>query len=584
MSCQQDESGFDDGRFERYLAALPVPPMPADLPACCRMRVAANAASYSDKAGGKSSRQHRRLILLGTTVVIAAAAAVVASLLRAPELFPASASLRQIAAAATQPYHESAPSHESAAAASPTDKVAPDRKVSAALETPRPFTVRVLPLQNESQSAVSHAAIEEFYAVFLSTLRRIPGLTLITAESTGISQDTPAAFQLSVKGYGSISSSKWNVDVIARAMSSGANQQALAIVPFSVQGGGGGLCTGAETADLATPCSDPASMAAAQVDAMRKLMFPADPALKRQLESRLLDRMLDPVERMRALTGLRFARLEIAGGQGSAATTARMQAPPMDDATIRGAADLGSTAADPEVRASVWRSLRGAHEPALIEPLLESLQQDGNDEVRIEAITTLAKDYSGESQVRAALLSASRDDSRQLVRMIAQRTVTDGVAGEAMWRDYVVTTLKDATLPGMQRLEPFSYTVLNDSPKQVAAILDDEGLQTLVAVFPSAWSGSPKSETLARAVVAALQWSSSPFVVDFYAEALRQARNPMTRAASVKALAAGWRADPRAREALQAVAVSEPDPELRKIATDALQSRGPAASPAAPQQ
>ena len=568
MNHQQYESRLDDEGIERYLTALAVPPMPEDLPARCRRLVAANDASASS---GIRNARSGRLILLGTLLAVGAAAAMlIMQFAPAPEkVAPVQASAPEAAGPAFEE-----PQAEPAAAAPAVD-VAEVRKTTTAplAQAPKPFVVRVLPLQNGAQDVPTRLAIETFYASQLERLRSVPGLTLITSQSTGIADDTPVTYEISVKGYGSVSAGKWNVDMKVQVLSAHEGRRVLAVVPFSVQGGGE-TCAGSQVSTAAMPCSDPASIASSQVDMMRNALFPVDAAATSRVRAQLLDSSLDPAARLRALMDLRLPRLIIADEAAADGAAARLARPTLDDAAMAGALELAATAPDPVTRASVWQTLRGLRHPAVIEALVKAMQHDDSNDVCLQVTTMLTEDFREDPRAVSALKSATRDHPSQLVRMIAQRTVTGGAEGDALWRDYVIDTLKDSSLPAGQRLDPFIYLVGSDRTsdvRNVGAFLDEDVLQALAEVFPSVWTSGRDAEKLARPLVNALQLARGPAVVDLYAEILRHAIDPMTRSIAARVLAREYRDDPRTRTALELVAASDPNPELRKLAGDTLQ-------------
>ncbi|HYP80365.1 MAG TPA: HEAT repeat domain-containing protein [Steroidobacteraceae bacterium] len=577
MNYQKDDSGPDDGGVEKYLAALPVPPMSAGLAARCRMLVAANDAAASSRPRNARSG---RLILLGGSLAVSAAAAMLIIQFR-----PTTEVVAPVQPTGGEAVKDSVPeqSAETVTAAVPIAGV-PAAGKNAVVPAPiaqKPFTVRVLPLQNGAQDALSRSAVETFYMSLLDRLRAVPGLTLLTPQSAGTADDAPAAYEISVKGYGSVSAGKWNVELKAQAWSVGADRRVLATVPFSVQGGAGEFCTGEQASSTGRPCSDPASMASTQVDMMRNVLFPADPAATSRVRAQLLDSSLDPAARLAALTELRYPRLIIPDDAAAAAgTPARLAPPTLDDAALRGALGLASTAADPAARISTWRALRGMHHPALVEALVKAMNQDDSERVVLQVTTMLAQDFLAEPLAASALKAATQDHPSQLVRMISQRAVTGGAAGDALWREYVIDTLKDTSLPVGQRLDPFIYMVGSDrtpDARNVGAFLDDTALRALAMVFPSVWSSGRDAERLARPLVNALQLAKGPAVLDLYAEILRHAIDPMTRWVAVRVLVRDYRNDPRTRTALELVAATDPNPELRKLAAESLQQgSGPA--------
>ena len=84
--------------------------------------------------------------------------------------------------------------------------------------------------------------------------------------------------------------------------------------------------------------------------------------------------------------------------------------------------DLVETSDDPEVRADVYRQLSGVTEPDLKRPLLNSLANDPNAEVREEAAETL-EDFLPDPEVLAALSYAAENDASKDVREQARESM-----------------------------------------------------------------------------------------------------------------------------------------------------------------
>lgn len=528
---------FDDGGLERRLASLPVSPMPADLAARCRVLVATGAGS--NRGNGPGSR---RLILLGTAVVIAAAAAMLAvQFTETPDPGPAMAAAPTLV---TEPERkeEPAPAVAPQTSTETASRVTPVRVADVAT----PFTVRVLPLKNEARNVNARSSIDLFYNAFLAELRAVPGLVLITPESTGVAEGSAESYRLELRFNDAVSPGKWNLMIRAEALIPGPDSRAYLTVPISVMG-----------------AEDSPGMARVQVDLLRSLVLPLDQTRRRELLSRLQDRKLDPALRQRALAELHIERVVMPEG----GRPGKLQKAPLDEAMIRGALDL-VTMSPAGVRETTWRELRGAANPVLVAPLAHAALHDDSQAVRLLAIDMLAQEYAADATTITALKSAATDDPNELVRTVAQKAIAGGAAGDALWRDYVLTTLGDASLTAAQRLEPLSY--MDQSRQSMAGLFDDAAMKSLAPLFPSMFSGGFQMESLARKMMDTLRAVSHPAVVDLYVEALRASVNPITRSAAVNALTEKHSNDERARKALEAVAAGDPDPSLRQKAADAL--------------
>jgi hypothetical protein len=163
---------------------------------------------------------------------------------------------------------------------------------------------------------------------------------------------------------------------------------------------------------------------------------------------------------------------------------------PGDESVIvRGVIDLAASP-DPAVRAQVWRKVRTLRERAFIPALVAASRSEPDDEVRREAVATLAIGFPADEGVRAALAASARDDWAPLVRAVAQR----GLADEAAWKETTVSVLKDASLPAAARAEAMMFYMFGVGPmlvspapdtRQVLEELDDQTIQTLAGALVS---------------------------------------------------------------------------------------------------
>jgi hypothetical protein len=210
---------------------------------------------------------------------------------------------------------------------------------------------------------------------------------------------------------------------------------------------------------------------------LRKRLFPPDPARLLQLQNQALNASLESPKRLEALA-------ELAETKGGGALR--------EAAMVRVALNLISTTADPTLKAQVWKLMKGIRNPDLIAPLAATMRNESDWEVRLQAVTRLQEDFASDPAAREALESVAREDSRPLVRAIAQRAL----GGEADWNQYVLTSLKDASKTDMERIEVFTYFV--SQPCSMAGVdgcfsssgqlfrsrhsVDDEALQALAGL------------------------------------------------------------------------------------------------------
>jgi hypothetical protein len=164
---------------------------------------------------GSSARKGRtgsRTILFGTILAVAAAAAMVMVYLThkpKPLLVgeaPAATAAIEFDATAIKE-----PSSVVEAPAEPTTRTALPEMVLAAI---KPFTVRLLPLQNRATEPGAKAAIDTFFTAFVSKLRAVPGLSLVLSDSDDPIDVEVPDFQLTLVGSGSVTTNKFNIAVL----------------------------------------------------------------------------------------------------------------------------------------------------------------------------------------------------------------------------------------------------------------------------------------------------------------------------------------------------------------------------------
>jgi hypothetical protein len=200
--------------------------------------------------------------------------------------------------------------------------------------------------------------------------------------------------------------------------------------------------------------------------------------------------------------------------------------------------------------------------------MMASALQD-SDDARMHAVATLAADFSGDPQVRATLEMVARDDPRPLVRALA----TQGLAGDEAWRQYVVSSLKDANRPAAERIEAFIHHVQAPglTPRSYATTpaafedLDDEAIRTLAQLLPTAAAAFPGGEGQMGSLLSQLgsRYNRLPAVVDTLLHYLEHGTQTRTRRIAGEVLAHTQGNEPRVREALQETLAADPEPEVR---------------------
>jgi hypothetical protein len=448
-------------------------------------------------------------------------------------------------------------------AAPKSSPVVPKKKAEPLAESPR-FTVRVLPLQDRTTDESSSRAVKSFYASLLDGLRKVPGLTLVESEVLA-SEIAPAEFHLKVTGDGPVQDG-WSAKMMVTASLpvTGDTQGRRATVPHSFQYSSVAFprCTGSLVDRPAVGCSDPEGGAAAQIELMRQVVFPPDPSLRQVLQARLQDRTLDPAQRLKALQSLRSFRAVVVAGPTAPRMTQERSA--IDAETLRGAVNLALTAPAPGIRAQTWEALRAARLPELIQPLIDASRLETDEATRLEAVTTLARDYAQDPKARAALDTLSRDDSRELVRMVARRAL----AGEQAWNDYAAARLQDESLPDAQRIEALTYVAASaERDPQLAGLLDTRAVEALSVIVPRtlAQSGVAPDAIGLRNLVGALASSNQPATVALLISTLNASNDPQIRRTAITGLARHLD-DARAREIVEYTAAHDADPRLREIA------------------
>jgi RNA polymerase sigma-70 factor (ECF subfamily) len=426
-------------------------------------------------AAAGSGRKRSRFVLAGSILVVALGALWLVLQLSGRSLLPDVA--QPVAMEPAQPGAEALPAPAQATPASQAQAVA----APAALMQPRDayprYTVIAAPLRQMSDDPAAWPLVEAFHAALLDELRKVPEVTLLvpglTAPPTDV--DRPADFLLIVT---SLPTAVLPAGAEGFRVTDGTrNGTGLATLGEAATGTvllpaariDGGLRWPVEIriqpisqpqaqryTSVVQVGADSAQLAAQQMQMLRARFFP-DVLARQRLATTIRDSAQPVAERNRALSELLGAlqRAHGAGFDSSAASTIT------DYAAMLPA----------EQRAEVWRRLRGLPHADLIAGLVESLRRDPDQQVRFEALATLAADYPNDVAARDAIASVAAGDSEEVIRMAARRITQ----GDADWRTWLVTRLGNTGLPPDERLGPL--LLVSRSATTAAEVSD---LQTLV--------------------------------------------------------------------------------------------------------
>ncbi len=178
------------------------------------------------------------------------------------------------------------------------------------------------------------------------------------------------------------------------------------------------------------------------VKEVESFVFPrprSDPQPTRvEREEIFLDASRSEVERLEALARL-YSPMNGRGGIENGSEV-------LSNAVVLAAVQIALASENASVRANVWRRMSGVGDPDLIQPLLHSLSNDPDEDVREEAAKVL-RDFLDEPGVRGALEYAGDYDISEAVRREARYSMLSSAEQQAMLREIVL----DATLTDQER-------------------------------------------------------------------------------------------------------------------------------------
>jgi hypothetical protein len=304
----------------------------------------------------------------------------------------------------------------------------------------------------------------------------------------------------------------------------------------------------------------PEQLAAAQVETLRLQVFPPDPAFQRRVVEQLGETSQDQAGISKALQVLQML--------------ARDSGARLDDGTIQAIVRFAATQ-PAQMRRNIWGTLRFANvsSPALVAPLVETLRHDPDQQVRLVALAHLEASYASDPAARGALEAIGREDADPVVRVAARRALY----GQAQWREEILATLIDTSLPYEARFAPLIANTPVVSPGQQelrrAALQEPQVLLPLVTLIREHMQ-DPDHARATNQVLGLLAGVDDPAVFDLFMQFIRETpalaqETTVTSRGGLRGInmsgpASDWihrhRSDPRVLEIL-----SDVDPQLRTM-------------------
>jgi len=302
--------------------------------------------------------------------------------------------------------------------------------------------------------------------------------------------------------------------------------------------------------NLDTLMPDMASRIAEQVEST---LFPtakpqADPQqVIAEAQAMVLDASLSDSERLDALKKLPSRSEEL-----------------RSDAVVIAAAQIAMSSDASRVRAGVWREMAGVDDPYLVQPLLHSLANDIDEDVRRVAAETLLRGFLDEPDVRGALEYAAENDASEWVR----NEIRLSMLSETERQEELLTTVLDATKTDRERLSA-AYGLRYDRHTGFIAgpkALSGEAIIALVEMARTSESSRIRSE-----VWVPLSGADDLYLVQPLLDALANDSDELVRDAAARGLVE-FRDEAGVREALEEASVNDASPLVKKTAGESLES------------
>jgi len=230
----------------------------------------------------------------------------------------------------------------------------------------------------------------------------------------------------------------------------------------------------------------------------------------------------------------------------------------LSNAVVVAAAEMALYSENASVRANVWRQMLGVGDPYLIQPLLHSLSNDPDEDVREEAAKAL-RDFLDAPEVKGALEYAWNYDISETVRREARYSMLSSTEQQAMLREIVL----DTTLTDWERWRAFYGLRYEHS---LDSGFDPELNAALVEIARSASNSGTR-----RSVWNWLSQVDDPGLVDPLLSTLASDPDEEVREVVVRALQQ-YLGQPGVVEALEGVLVTDTSPLVRSAAEQSLNS------------
>jgi hypothetical protein len=393
-------------------------------------------------------------------------------------------------------------------------------------------------LQTIGENAEALGQLREFYDTMEKGLRAIPGLMVVRPDQADL-HDVHVDSHLSVVGTGEQKS--WGVRV-KLLRSDKPNTVQMMITGSDLPS----VCASAARRPEGM-CVSAAELARGQVFQFHLELLPDDVLFRKDLRATLLDSNENFVNRFNALELL-----------------SRKAAGDMDAAVIRAALDL--IGAYPRGTERVLDMLRGHSDSALLSALIDMAYQHPVASVRSQALSMLIDEYKSDPSARSAIESLAVGDRMPLLTHVAERAIS----GDGQWNAYVLATARDSSLTPSQRFAPLAYLMQTKQKDDVRKLLDDNLVAALKDVLPGVVGGKDESVALsAFGVMALIPDANTPAAIDLMLATWDGASLVTFRAFAIDPLLM-HRTDPRVHAKLAEIAASDPDPQLRKRAAEAL--------------
>ncbi len=300
--------------------------------------------------------------------------------------------------------------------------------------------------------------------------------------------------------------------------------------------------------NLDTLMPDMASRIAEQVEST---LFPtakpqADPQqVIAEAQAMVLDASLSDSERLDALKKLPSRSEEL-----------------RSDAVVIAAAQIAMSSDASRVRAGVWREMAGVDDPYLVQPLLHSLANDIDEDVRRVAAETLLRGFLDEPDVRGALEYAAENDASEWVRNEIRLSMLSETERQEELRATVLDTTKTDRERSLALGNLWMGMFRNSNPEALSG-------EVVVAMVEMArTSNSPR---IRSEVWSYLNGTSDPYLVQPLLDALANDSDERVRDAAAKGLTE-FLAESGVHEALEQARVNDASPLVRKTVNEALET------------